>query len=100
MKKVIKILFLSGSVLLLGVSISMAQVIVVRPQLHKPAITVHPPAPSSEYVWIGEEWVPSGEIYVFSGNRWASPPHAGAKWIRGKWHHIPDGWVWWPGVWD
>ena len=97
MRNIRKVLFMLTLVLTCGAYTSMAQIVVrIRPE--RPHYE-HPVAPSPRHVWIDEEWEPRGNTYVFSGGRWAEPPHHGERWIPGHWKETPNGSVWKPGHW-
>jgi hypothetical protein len=99
MKKITRLMLLAGVLSLFGVSESKAQEIVVRERMHAPVVAVRPARPARGYVWIGEEWTPSGRTYVYKGGYWARPPFPRAKWVAGHWRRSPRGWVWRPGHW-
>ena len=97
MKKKLSKLLLSV-IILSWVSSATAQIYIkVRPVV---PVIVPPPAPSPVHVWVDEEWVPSGGVYVYGGGHWESPPHAGYRWRKGYWRrHNNDGEEWVRGRW-
>ena len=56
-------------------------------------------APGPGYVWIDGFWGWSGNRYVWTAGRWAQPPHAHARWVRGEWRHEGRGWRYREGHW-
>lgn len=97
MKNLKKALFIIGLALTCGAYSSMAQIEVnVRPPMPR---FERPAPPSPRHIWIGEEWSPQGNAYVFAGGRWAEPPHPGARWVPGHWKDTPHGTIWRPGHW-
>lgn len=101
MRKITKILFLSGAILLSALSGVKAQEIAVSARMRPPTESLRPrPArPSPRHVWIAEEWAPRGTSYTWKGSYWALPPYMGAKWVPGHWHHVRRGYAWAPGHW-
>jgi hypothetical protein len=92
-----KTLLALGLALTCGAYTSMAQIEVkVRPE--RPHY-VRTERPGPHHVWIDEEWEPRGNSYVFTGGRWAEPPHAHARWTPGHWKDTPRGHMWKPGHW-
>src|SRR5580704_6654815 len=97
MNNIKKALFTITLALTCGAFSSSAQIEVrVRPDRPHYERTV---APSPRHVWIDEEWTPQGNSYVFSGGRWAEPPHPGGRWVPGRWKNTPNGTIWRPGHW-
>jgi hypothetical protein len=101
MKKIARILFLSGVIFLFTALAATAQDIVVRKAMRPPVsmLGTRPVAPSRKHVWIGEEWAPRGTSYTWKGGYWALPPHPHATWVTGHWRHVRRGYVWVPGHW-
>jgi len=105
MKKISKILFLFLAVSLFTVAESKAQIAVgihvgVRPMRPRGAVIVRGRRPSPRHVWVSEEWVPSGNTYVYQQAHWALPPRYGQRWVPGHWAHDSHGDIWMPGRWD
>lgn len=100
MKKYGKILMLASAISLFAVASSSAQVI-VRARLGRPAtaVVVRPVRPAPRYVWVSEEWVPSGRSYVYHPGYWVEPPRPRAIWVAGRWRHHHHGYVWVGGYW-
>src|ERR1700740_2621613 len=97
MKKELITLFFSG-LIIFTITPASAQIYVkVRPVV---PVIVAPPQPSPVHVWVDEEWVPSGGVYVYGGGHWESPPHAGYRWRKGYWRrHNNEGEEWVHGRW-
>ena len=98
MKNMKKLLFMLALALTCGAYSSTAQIIVsVRPPVPH---YVRVEAPSPRHVWIGEEWEPRGNSYVFVGGHWAEPPHEGYRYREGHWDHSERGHQWKAGGWE
>jgi len=106
MKKLSKILMLSGIISLSAMAGAKAQSIGVHVQLSRPAAyerneREHPNRPSPRHVWVAEEWSWRGGKYVYVPGRWSLPPREGQVWVAGHWaprEHRP-GYFWLPGHW-
>jgi hypothetical protein len=64
----------------------------------KSDVVTHQAAPSPNYVWIEDEWIPKGRTYVHQPGHWVAPrPHY--VWIPGHWVREHRGWYWTKGYW-
>ena len=100
MKKITRILMLLAVASLFAVANSNAQIVVkIRPNRPGPAVVVRGARPSPRHVWVGEEWTPSGNTYVYAPGHWVEPPHRGGVWIAGHWANRRGGSVWVAGHW-
>jgi WXXGXW repeat (2 copies) len=96
-KKLIKSLFFLVIIFTVSFSASAQIYVKIRPVV--PVVTVRPPQPSRNHVWIDEEWEPRGHGYKYSGGHWANPPHRGYTRRSGHWQHSRRGDVWVQGSW-
>ncbi len=55
--------------------------------------------PAPGYVWIDGYWQWHSR-WVWQPGRWTRPPHAGARWERGRWERSERGWRWHDGRWQ
>ena len=99
MKNISKILMLSAMVLVMAVSNSKAQEIIVRARPFLPGLMIRPACPTFRHVWVADEYVPEGRGYAFRRGYWAIPPRRGVIWIAGRWENRPNGYVWIRGHW-
>ena len=56
-------------------------------------------APGPDFVWIHGYHRWNGNAYAWQAGRWERRPHAGARWVDGKWNHTSKGWYWRDGHW-
>jgi len=106
MKKINKVLLLSGILFLSAMASVNAQSIGVRVQMRRPAEyerneREHPNRPSARHVWVSEEWHMQGGRYVYAPGRWAMPEREGQQWVPGHWapRQHRRGYIWLPGHW-
>jgi hypothetical protein len=50
-------------------------------------------------LWLDEDWLPQGNMYVFVGGHWVQPPYEGMVWVPGHWKLKHWSWVWIAGHW-
>lgn len=100
MKNISKILMLSAIFLVMAVSNSKAQEIIVRTRPFLPGVLIRPICPSNRHVWVADEYVADGRGYAYRRGYWAIPPRHGAIWIAGRWESRPYGHVWISGRWN
>ena len=79
-----------------GFSASAQIYVTIRPPV---PVIVRPPQPNPAYIWISEEWEPSGTSYRYSGGQWVAPPQTGANWRQGYWQRTKNGNRWIKGSW-
>lgn len=91
-----KSLILAAGLILFSVADSVAQIVVnIRPS--RPTVVINRPAmPAPGYVWVEEDWQPSGNNYAWHGGYWAAPPRPQAVWVPGYWEerHAAKGHGW------
>ncbi|MFZ4059042.1 MAG: hypothetical protein ACOYKE_12940 [Ferruginibacter sp.] len=63
-------------------------------------VVVRPSQPSPVYVWVNEEWVPSGNGYIYTGGHWEAPARRGYYRTQGYWIKNKQGQKWVPGKWQ
>lgn len=51
-----------------------------------PAVAYYPPAPASNYAWVGGYYYPVGPRWVYRSGYWAPRPYYGASWIGPHWY--------------
>ena len=90
---------LSLVIIFSGLSFAAQAQIFVRIRPSAPA-KVRPPQPSHLHIWIGNDWVPEGNSYRYSGGHWEAPPHENDRWNHGHWkNHGRKGHQWIRGGW-
>jgi hypothetical protein len=85
-------------VILLAATFSAAAQIYVQIRPVYP-VMVKPPQPSPVYVWINEEWEPSGNSYRYTGGHWEAPAQPGYYRRPGYWQRSKHGNRWIQGSW-
>ncbi len=95
-KQLIKLLTILVIFFTVSFSTSAQIYVTIRPPV---PVIVRPPQPSQTYVWIDEEWEPSGRTYRYSGGHWVSPPHPGFIRQPGHWKKHKRGNTWVRGNW-
>ena len=91
-----KLLFLAVILFTVSFSASAQIYVTIRPTY---PVIVRPPQPSPVYVWVTEEWVPSGNSYRYSGGHWEAPAQPGYYRRPGYWQRNKHGNRWVPGSW-
>ena len=94
--KLSKLFFLAALFFAVSLSASAQIYIKIRPPV---PVIVRPPQPSPVYVWVNEEWEPSGSSYRYTGGHWVSPPQHGYYHRPGHWRSSNRGLVWVKGNW-
>lgn len=92
MKKLLALTFLAAGAVFGQISIGIR----IGPPPPPRVISVLPPSPGPEFVWIEGYWYPVGNHYKWHPGYWTRPPYAGARWI-GPRH---DGEQFFAGYWD
>lgn len=95
--KLFKILLISG--LILGPIFTSYSQIYVKTVPAAPVL-IKSPQPSTEHIWVGDEWEPLDGSYKYAGGYWVSPPNKGYVWVPGHWkNNRRHGSFWVPGKW-
>lgn len=95
-EKLIKLIFLSVLIFTVSFSASAQIYVEIRPRV---PVIVRPPQPGPVYVWVNEEWEPSGSSYRYSGGHWTPPPQPGYYRKSGYWVRTSKGQKWVKGSW-
>src|SRR5579862_2345214 len=106
MKKLIRILFLIGTVTMLSVTQMHAQVSVgvsIQANYAPPVIPVYtqPACPVDGYIWQPGYWAydPNINDYYWVPGVWVAPPDPGLYWTPGFWGYSGAYYVYHPGYW-
>ena len=79
-----------------GFSASAQIYVTIRPPV---PVIVRPPQPNPSFIWISEEWEPSGTSYRYTGGHWESPAQPGYYRRPGYWQRSKHGNKWIKGSW-
>ena len=97
MKNLLRIATLAAMLLACGSVFAQISIgIRIGPPPPPRVLTVLPPRPGPEFVWVAGYWYPVGIHYRWHAGYWTRPPYAGALWVAPR----HDGERYFAGYWD